>query len=198
MIRLHIMLNNRWRFVISAVLGSLIVLLAGSANALGGLPPVTVRCVPSHTINSSCSATDYPTISAAVGVAVSGDAILVGPGTYNESVTIGNRMLSPSSVRKLEMMHGWTDTIRRGIDRGWRTGSPAFIVNANYVVIDGFTVTGGTAIRQRPLLGASLLDRQAPGTSGRKSSTTSSRGTARAFIYTCPIRQTRFSLPTPL
>ena len=87
--RLHIMLNNRRRFVISAASGALLVLLTGSANALA---QVTVRCVPSHTLNSTCynpaPSPEYTTITLAVSAANPGDVIFVGPGTYNESVTI--------------------------------------------------------------------------------------------------------------
>jgi hypothetical protein len=133
------MLNNRRRLVISA---ALLVLLAGGANALA---QPTVRCVPNPSINPGCTlATTYATISLAVGAATSGDAIFVGPGTYNESVTI----IVPS-ISLLGAQAGNDarvdrhDPTKESIVNGM--GNPAFIVNANGAVIDGFTVTGGTA-----------------------------------------------------
>jgi pectin methylesterase-like acyl-CoA thioesterase len=87
------MLNDRKRFVCSAAMAAVFVLLAGVANALAA---PTVRCVPNYTINSSCTPTVYPTISAAVSAAASGDIILVAPGTYPESVTVSK----PLSLRR--------------------------------------------------------------------------------------------------
>jgi len=85
MIRLHIMLNNRRRFVISAAMAGVLVLLAGGASALA---QPTVWCVtktgPSP--NPSCTAaTTFTTIQEAVSNANADDIIFVGPGTYNES-----------------------------------------------------------------------------------------------------------------
>ena len=149
MIRLHIMLNNRSRFVISAAMGALLVLLAGGANA--GAPPVTVRCVPNPSVNPGCTAlTSYPTIQAAVTAASFGDAIFVGPGTYNESVTIIDETTHLRDGLSLFGAQAGNDARvdRHGpesvVDAS-KTGNPAFIVSANYVVIDGFTVQGGTA-----------------------------------------------------
>ena len=58
MIRLCTMLNNRRSFVFSAVMGALLVLLAGSANALATAR--TVRCVPSSSVNPSCTVAHGP------------------------------------------------------------------------------------------------------------------------------------------
>jgi len=87
--RLRIMLNNRKRFVFLAAMGGALVFLAGGANAFA-LIGYRVRCVPSHTINSSCyvPTSEYTTISLAVTAANPGDTILVAPGTYHESVMI--------------------------------------------------------------------------------------------------------------
>ena len=145
MIRLRIMLNNRRRFVISAAMGAVFVLLAGGANA--GAPPVTVRCVPNLSVNPSC-AVAYGTISLAVSNAFSGDAIFVGPGPYNESVTI---MDEPGHSRDGLSLFGAQAGNDARVDRHGPEsivngmGNPAFIVSANSVAIDGFTVTGGTA-----------------------------------------------------
>ena len=140
MIRLHIMLNNRRRFVISAAMGAVLVLLAGGANA-GVPPPITVRCVPNLGVNPSC-AVAYGTISLAVGAALPGDAIFVGPGTYDESVTIsvpGLSLFGAQAGNDARVDRHGPESIVNGM------GNPAFIVTANSVAIDGFTVTGGTA-----------------------------------------------------
>jgi hypothetical protein len=117
------------------------VLLAGAANA----QVLTVRCVPSHTISSSCSATDYSTISSAVGAAVSGDIILVGPGKYAESVAIATDSLSLFGAQAgRDAREDRDDPEKESIVNATGTGNPTFTVNAPYVVIDGFTVQGGT------------------------------------------------------
>jgi parallel beta-helix repeat protein len=133
------MLNNRKRFVISAAMGALLVLLAGGAKA--HVPP-TVYCVPSRSVNSSCAVPES-TIGAAVALATNGDVIFVGPGTYPESVQIN------ASITLLGAQPG---NDARGDRHGPETivnatgtGSSAFIVNAGGVVIDGFTIQGGTS-----------------------------------------------------
>jgi len=147
MIRLHIMLNNRRRFVFSAAMAAVLVLRAGGANA--GFPsPVTVRCVTKTSIspNPNCTpSTTYTTISAAIGApALPGDVIFVGPGTYNESVTISTPTLSLLGAQAgNDARVDRHDPTKESIVDG--KGSSAFIVNAPYVVIDGFTVRGGTA-----------------------------------------------------
>jgi hypothetical protein len=149
MIRLDIILNNRRRFVISAAMGVVFVLLAGGANA--GMPPVTVRCVPNLGVNPSC-AVAYGTISLAVGAALAGDAIFVGPGTYDESVTIDDTGHSRDGLSLFGAQAGNDARLDRhgpeSIVNGM--GNPAFIVSASAVVIDGFTVTGGTAANTYP------------------------------------------------
>jgi len=142
------MLNNRKRFVISATIAAVLVLLAGGANALA---QPTVRCVPSHTINPSCSATNYTHIQDAVTAASSGDIILVGPGTYLESVTISDSGGTRDGISLFGAQAGNDarvdrhDPRKESIVDGGGTGL-AFYVEANYVVIDGFTVQGGTPI----------------------------------------------------
>ena len=152
MIRLHIMLNNRRRFVISAAMAGVLVLLAGGASALA---QPTVWCVtktgPSP--NPSCTAaTTFATIQEAVSDANADDIIFVGPGTYNESVTIdetnhprdGLSLFGAQAGNDARLDRHGPETIVNGM------GNPAFLVSANYVVIDGFTVTGGTAANTYP------------------------------------------------
>jgi hypothetical protein len=138
------MLNNRKRFVFLAALAAVLVLLAGGANALA-VP--AVRCVPNVTVNPGCTAsTTYPTIQAAVTAANPGDPIFVGPGKYNESVTISKGGLSLFGAQVgNDARTGRYDRTKESIVDATGKGGPAFIVNANRVVIDGFTLTGDKA-----------------------------------------------------
>ena len=143
MIKRHIMLNNRKRFVFSAALAAGLVLLAGGANALA----YNVICVPNVGVNPSCTAAPSPhTISKAVSTAAPFDIIFVGPGTYHESVTISTPAISLFGAQAgNDAREDRHDASKESIvDATGQTG-PAFIVNASYVVIDGFTVQGGTA-----------------------------------------------------
>src|SRR5208337_860943 len=150
MIRLRIALNNRKGFVFLIALAALLVLGAGGANATS---PPTVRCVPSLSVNASCTVaySTYAMIQSAVNAASSGDIILVGPGTYHESLTIS----SPGGIRDGISLFGAQagndaredrhNPSKESIVDATDQGGPAFLVTANYVVIDGFTVQGGTA-----------------------------------------------------
>jgi len=119
------------------------LLLAGTANA----QVLTVRCVPSHTISSSCSATDYTSIQNAVNAAASGDIILVGPGTYKEYVTISTDSLSLFGAQAgRDAREERDDSKKESIVDASGTGNPTFTIAATapFVVIDGFTIRGGT------------------------------------------------------
>jgi parallel beta-helix repeat protein len=153
------MLNNRRRFAIWADMAAALVLLAGGANA-GVPPPVTVRCVPNVSINPGCVVA-YGTISLAVTNALSGDAIFVGPGTYDESVTIstpGLSLFGAQAGNDARVDRHGPESIVNGM------GNPAFIVFASGVVIDGFTVTGGTAAAADPYPGGILVASTSPTT----------------------------------
>jgi len=141
--RLRITLKDGRRFVYPAAMAAVLVLLAGTANA----QVLTVRCVPSHTISSSCYVppTEYTTISAAVGAAVSGDIILVGPGTYKEYVTISTDSLSLFGAQAgKDARVDRHDPSKESIVNATGTGYPTITISAPYVVVDGFTVQGGT------------------------------------------------------
>ena len=150
MLRLRIILNNRKRFVFSAVLAAVLVLLAGGATALA---QPTVRCVtktgPSP--NPSCTAlTTYASIHDAVNAASPFDIIVVGPGTYPESVTIPVSLSLFGAQAGKDARVDRHDTTKESIVDA--SGKPhgaghgaAFDVEASYVVIDGFTIQGGTA-----------------------------------------------------
>jgi len=151
--RLRIMLNNRKRFVFLAAMAAVLVLLAGGANALAFPPGYTVRCVrsyTSHTMNSSCTATDYATIQAAVNAANPGDIILVAAGKYTESVKIDETGHNRDHISLLGAQAGNDaridrhDPAKESIVDASGTGNSAIIVEAEAVVIDGFTARGAT------------------------------------------------------
>jgi hypothetical protein len=155
------MLNNRKRFVFLAAMAAVLVVLAGGANALALFPALTVRCVPSHTINTSCynpaPSPEYTTIQAAVNAAVPYDVILVAPGTYPESVTIPQALIGLSLLgaqagndARVERCNPKKESI---IDATGNPAGSAIIVEAINVVIDGFTVQGGG-----PLVNATGVD----------------------------------------
>jgi len=147
--RPRVRFNDRKCFACAATLVAVLGLLAGGANALAN----TVWCVPSATLNPACTAlTTKPHIQVAVTAAASGDVIVVGPGTYNESVNI------PSTKTNLTLQgaqagrdarEGRHDSARESIvDATGQSSGPgggaAFYVAAKNVVIDGFTIQGGT------------------------------------------------------
>jgi parallel beta-helix repeat protein len=147
MIRLDITWNNRKRFVISAAMAALLVLLAGGANALA---QPTVRCVPSLNVNPSCTVaySTIPMIGNAVAAAAPGDIILVGPGKYNESVTITQPLSLFGAQAGHDARGDRHDSLKESIVDATGTSGPAFFVDLpsnSYapVVIDGFTIQGG-------------------------------------------------------
>jgi len=151
--RLRIMLDHYKGFGSSAVLAALFVFLAGGANALAGIRPQAVWTVSKTSSVSTCvypSATTCNTIGAAVSVAAPGDVILVGPGKYNESVYIdtpdlflfGAQAGKDARVgRDNQSKESIVDATGQG---GGPGGGAGFYVNINNVVIDGFTIQGGT------------------------------------------------------
>jgi hypothetical protein len=108
------------------------ILLASSAITMGATLTV------GNATSLPCAGT-YPTISAAVAAAASGDTIQVCPGAYNESVTI-NKPLTLLGAKA-------------GVDARTRATTGESIINsscspvqifADNVVLDGFTVQGST------------------------------------------------------
>ena len=144
---LHIMLNGRKHFVIPAAMAAALVVLAGAASAT---TPPTVRCVPLTNPNPACTA-HYGNIQAAVNAASQYDIIFVGPGTYNESVTINDSGHSRDGISLFgaqagnDAREGRDDPTKESIVDATGKAGPAFLVTASYVVIDGFTVQGGAA-----------------------------------------------------
>jgi hypothetical protein len=138
--RLRIRLNDQKRFVCSAAMAAVFVLLAGGAN---GLAAPTVWCVPSLSVNPSCTMAPTPhTISKAVSLASSGDTIIVGPGTYNESVTINAAITLLGAQAGNDARVNRHDPAKESTVDATGKGSSAFYVHEESVVIDGFTVEG--------------------------------------------------------
>jgi hypothetical protein len=143
-------MNAQKSLVRTAAMAALFVLLAGGANALA---TNTVWCVPNANLNSACTtSTTKPHIQDAVNAAGQGDVIVVGPGTYKESVYINTNYLSIFGAQAGndagEERHGQESIV----DATGKVASPpaagagaAFYINAQWVVIDGFTIQGGTA-----------------------------------------------------
>ena len=152
--RLRITLNDRKRIVLSTAMAAVFVFLAGGANALAN----TVWTVSKTSSNATCSLPSKTTCNT-IGAAVNatgispGDVIVVGRGTYNESVYIHTDNLSIFGAQA-----GKDARVRRNdpskesiVDATGQSGGPgggaAFFLKAavSCVVIDGFTIQGGTS-----------------------------------------------------
>jgi parallel beta-helix repeat protein len=132
---------------LAAVAGVVVLFLGGTKAGA-----VTVWSVSKTSSVASCSSsplvTTCNTIQSAVNAASSGDVIRVGPGTYNESVMISESGHNRDGLTLLGAQAG-RDARERWHERGGEsvvnstgTGNPAIVVNALFVVIDGFTATG--------------------------------------------------------
>jgi hypothetical protein len=144
------MLNGGKGFVCSAAMAAAFVLLAGGANALAN----TVWYVSTTSTNATCALptpTTCNTIGAAVSAAAPGDVISVGPGTYNESVQIAKSNLSIFGAQvgkdaRVDRHDSTKESIVDATGQGSGPGSgAAFDIEGLNVVIDGFTIQGGTA-----------------------------------------------------
>lgn len=133
----HMTNHKRHQFCVSLALAALLLLLAGTANAY------TVRCVPSPSLDPSCSPTSYATIQAAVLASAAGDIVLVGPGSYNEQVTINQNDLSVLGAQAgNDARKGRGAANKESIVNA---SNGAFVVNGSRVILDGFTVQGASS-----------------------------------------------------
>jgi parallel beta-helix repeat protein len=130
-----------------AAVAALLVLLAGGANLLAK----TVWCVPTVNVNASCTtATTKAHIQDAVYAASAGDVIVVGPGTYNETVDVDVEDLSIFGAQAgQDARWGRYNPAQESIVDASGTpygggGGAAFFIDEYNVVIDGFTIQGGT------------------------------------------------------
>ena len=150
--RLNMTLNDRDRFVCSAAMAAVFVLLAGGANAQTS----TVWSVSKSSSNLDCSrppvgwVTTCQTIGSAVSAASPGDVIVVGPGYYNESVCITTDNLSILGAQagndaRVDRTNPAKESIVDATGQGSGPGSgAAFYLGGWSAVIDGFTIQGGT------------------------------------------------------
>jgi hypothetical protein len=86
---------------------------------------------------------DYPTINAAVAAAQPKDTIDVVPGTYHEKVVVNKPLTIDGAQAGVDARTRNVPTSQESIVDGV-SGSSAFVVNANDVTINGFTVQGAT------------------------------------------------------
>jgi hypothetical protein len=114
------------------------VLLVQAATA----SPVTVHCV--NSADPSCQF-NYATINLAVAAADPGDIVLVGKGTYNETVTIDKRIRVLGAQHGVDARKRPTSSLKESIVDGTGTGTSTIIITGQNVVFDGFTVQGGVA-----------------------------------------------------
>jgi parallel beta-helix repeat protein len=118
-----------------AIAASAVVLVQAATAS-----PVTIRCVNSG--DPSCGPS-YATISLAVAASDPRDIVLVGKGTYMETVTVDK------TLRLLGAQHGMDartrSTTKESIVDGTGTGTSTIIITGQNVVVDGFTVQGGIA-----------------------------------------------------
>jgi hypothetical protein len=147
--RLQIVLQHQKRLVLLALMAAAFIGGAGPVDGLAITAPNYLRCVPKHTINSSCVATDYPTIQAAVTASKSGDTILVAAGVYNESVLIDDSgSQSRDGISLLGAQAGKDARAARQEANEESiinaSGNSAIVVASSGVVIDGFTVENGS------------------------------------------------------
>ena len=145
--RLSSFLFDRCAFQTVLIFVPFLLAGGGKANATPG--GVTVRCVPNVNVNAGCTSPNaYSTIQAAVNAAVPGDVIFVGPGTYNEAVTISTSSISLLGAQAgNDARIGRKNRLKESIVNG-KTNSGqniAIWISASGVVVDGFTVSGVTS-----------------------------------------------------
>ena len=137
--RLRITLNNRRRFVFSAAMAAVLILLAGGANALAQPTVWTVSKASSNACSTIPLVTTCNTIGSAVSAASAGDVIVVGPGTYNEYVYIDKSitLLGAQAGNDARVDRHGPESIVNAL-----AGKDAIDIYQATVVIDGFTVRG--------------------------------------------------------
>jgi parallel beta-helix repeat protein len=115
-----------------------LVPLGIAASATGA----TVHCV--NRTDRECQAA-HPTITAAVAAASAGDVVLVGAGLYAEAVLVDKTVHLLGARAGLDARRRTDNPAAESIVDGGGTGTSTIIVQAPGVLIDGFTVQGGTA-----------------------------------------------------
>lgn len=139
------------RFAFISVLVSTLTACGGGGG--GGNEPSRpdvfyVRGVAGSNANDGLTpATAFQTIGAALSVLTDGDTVIVGPGTYNETIDLnppGGTELSPIVLQADPSGSMTADPPGPVILNGGRNGSTIRLTNFPYLTIDGFQVTGSS------------------------------------------------------
>jgi hypothetical protein len=98
-------------------------------------------CTPSSARTIRVPA-DYPTIQGAINASLSGDEIIVSPGTYRENINFGGRNIVLRSTAPLS-----TSVVATTIINGASRGSVVTFSGSELstCVLSGFTVTNGSS-----------------------------------------------------
>lgn len=99
---------------------------------------------------------DYDTIQAAIDAAEDGDTILVAPGTYNEAIDFVGKAVHLLSEDGPEQ----TTIDAHGLDTSVVTATSG---EESDTILEGFTITGGTAAGQYPTGGGMIVLASSPG-----------------------------------
>jgi hypothetical protein len=128
-------------------------------NSLENLEPR--QLLAAHIVGST---TSYSTIQAAVNAASAGAVINVDAGTYTETVTISKSLTIKGAQAGVDARTRSTksESIVTGATVTGKGVGNSFIINANDVTLDGFTVQGET--NQNTVISAGIL--MEPGTYG--------------------------------
>ena len=139
-------MNTRKGFVGCAAVAALCLFMAGGADALAN----TVWHVSSSAPSGTCGSPTFTckTINAAVSGADDFDIIVVGPGTYTESVYVNKQVeifgaqAGIDARDRRQSSESIVDATGQSLGPG---SGAAFNIVRNNVVIDGFTLQGGTS-----------------------------------------------------
>jgi len=127
--------------MIRAIASSIVLILLAASAASGGT--YYVRKTGSDSANGQSPATAWQTIGKAAATLVVGDTVYVGAGTYNEQVTENTDGTSANPIQYVAD----TDGSRTG-DAGnviiSSAATATLHVEGDYVVVNGFKITGGT------------------------------------------------------
>jgi hypothetical protein len=109
----------------------------------------TLECRTVPTVTNLRTSTNFSTIQAAISDpgTINGDTLLASTGTFNESVNINKSVILEG------VQHGVDARTRSGSESIVSNTSTPFVVNANNVTIDGFTVEGAN----NPSLGYGII-----------------------------------------
>ena len=122
-----------------------------SAVGMAAIALLTVAGAAQAATSTVCSSgCDHATIQAAVTAASAGDTINVAPGTYTDVVDdYAHVAVNTPNLKILGAQQGVDARTRSAtgesiVQAGGTKRQPAFFINADGVVIDGFTLQGGT------------------------------------------------------